>query len=95
MTGQATYEIRVAGHLDDHWSDRLGGLAVTRHADGTTTLAGRLADQAELYGVLAGLRDIGAALLSVELLSLADAGGAGASWEGARRKESSDGGARR
>jgi hypothetical protein len=67
MTGPAAYEIRVAGHLDDHWSDRLGGLAVTRHADGTTTLAGCLADQAQLYGVLSGLRDIGATLLALEV----------------------------
>ena len=67
MTGPATYEIRVRGHLDDHWSDRLCGLAITRNADGTTTLSGLLADQSELYGVLAGLRDIGAALLSVML----------------------------
>jgi hypothetical protein len=81
MTGPATYEIRVQGHLDDHWSDRLGGLGLTRNADGTTTLSGPLADQSELYGVLAGLRDIGAALLSVMLLSLADAAVAGASWE--------------
>ena len=81
MTGAATYEIRVAGHLDDHWSDRLGGLGITRNADGTTTLTGLLADQSELYGVLAGLRDIGAALLSVVLLPLADAAVPGASWK--------------
>jgi hypothetical protein len=66
MTGPAAYAIRVEGHLDDHWSVRLGGLALTRNVDGTTTLTGRFADQAQLYGVLAGLRDIGAALLSVE-----------------------------
>ena len=66
MTGPATYEIRVVGHLDDHWSDRFGGLEISRNADGTTTLAGPLADQSQLYGVLSGLRDIGAVLLSVE-----------------------------
>lgn len=66
MTGPAAYAIRVEGHLDDHWSVRLGGLALTRNVDGTTTLTGRFADQAQLYGVLAGLRDIGATLLSVE-----------------------------
>ena len=65
MSGPAAYEIRVAGHLDDHWSDRLGGLAVSRNPDGTTTLTGRLADQTQLYGVLSGLRDIGATLLSL------------------------------
>jgi hypothetical protein len=60
-----TYAIRVVGHLDDHWSARLGGLAVTRNRDGTTTVAGAVADQAHLHGVLAGLRDIGATLLSL------------------------------
>lgn len=67
MTGPAAYVIRVEGHLDDHWSGRLGGLAIVRSADGTTTLTGRLADQAQLYGVLSGLRDIGATLISVEV----------------------------
>lgn len=59
------YEIRIEGHLDDHWSGRLGGMRITREADGTTTLAGPVTDQAHLYGVLGGLRDIGATLLSL------------------------------
>lgn len=63
----SVYAIRVAGHLDDHWSGRLGGLAITRRGDGTSILTGRLADQAQLYGVLSGLRDIGATLISVEV----------------------------
>ena len=67
MTGPAAYEIRVEGHLDDHWSGRLGGLGIVRHTDGTTILTGRLADQAQLYGVLSGLRDIGATLISLEV----------------------------
>ncbi len=62
---ETAYEITVAGHLDDHWSERLAGLRVARGDDGTTTLAGPLADQAQLHGVLSGLRDIGAVLLSV------------------------------
>jgi hypothetical protein len=60
-----TYTIRVAGHLDDHWSPRLAGLSITRDPDGTTTLTGYLADQAQLHGVLAGLRDIGAVLIDL------------------------------
>jgi len=59
------YEIRVDGHLDDHWSERLGGLAITRDSDGTSTLRGAVVDQAQLQGALAGLRDIGATLLEV------------------------------
>jgi len=66
-TGQspATYEIRVDGHLDDHWSERLGALRITRTDDGTSILTGPVADQAQLHGVLAGLRDIGATLLEI------------------------------
>jgi hypothetical protein len=60
-----TYAIRVDGHLDDHWAAWLGDLNITRHGDGTSTLAGPVADQAQLHGVLAGLRDIGAVLLDL------------------------------
>jgi RimJ/RimL family protein N-acetyltransferase len=59
------YEIRVAGHLDDHWSSWFGGQAVSRRDDGTTTLSGPVADQAQLHGVLAGLRDVGATILEL------------------------------
>jgi RimJ/RimL family protein N-acetyltransferase len=58
-----TYAIQVAGHLDHHWSTWLGGLTITHHSDGTSTLTGPVADQAQLHGTLAGLRDIGATLL--------------------------------
>jgi RimJ/RimL family protein N-acetyltransferase len=59
-TAPTTYAIRVHGHLDEHWSAWLGAPAMTREADGTTTLTASMADQAQLHGVLAGLRDIGA-----------------------------------
>ena len=62
------YEFRVGGHLDDHWSAWLGELTITRHHDGTSTLTGPVADQAQLHGVLARLRDIGATLLSLNVL---------------------------
>ncbi len=58
-------QIRVAGHLDDHWGAWLGDLALTRDDDGTTTVAVVVADQAQLHGVLAGLRDIGAILVGL------------------------------
>lgn len=58
-----TCAIRVAGHLDRHWSQRLGGLAIVHNGDGTSTLTGPVSDQAQLHGMLAGLRDIGATLL--------------------------------
>ena len=59
------YEIRVAGHLDHHWSSRLGSIAITHHDDGTSTLTGAITDQAHLYGILTALRDLGVTLLSV------------------------------
>jgi hypothetical protein len=67
-----TYTIRVVGHLDDHWSHVLAGLSITRHADGTTTLTGPLADQAQLHGVLAGLRDINAELVDLHATDTRD-----------------------
>ena len=61
------YRIRVGGHLDDRWSDWLGGLAVQRQEDGTTVLVGPVVDQAALHGVIVRIRDLGLPLLSVKL----------------------------
>jgi hypothetical protein len=70
-TGTATYEIRVAGHLDDHWAVPLGDLILVRLDDGTTSLTGPVTDQAHLHGVLARIRDIGVPLLTVRTLDRA------------------------
>lgn len=59
------YEIRLAGHLDVHWLRWFGNLTITHEGDGTTTLRGRVADQAELHGMLAKVRDLGATLISL------------------------------
>jgi len=40
-------------------------MTLLREDDGTTTLRGAVADQAELHGLLAKIRDLGAPLLSV------------------------------
>lgn len=64
-TGATTYELRVAGLLDRHWSSWFGGLEITHEEDGTTTLRGVVADQTELHGLLAKVRDLGAPLISV------------------------------
>ena len=65
----ALYEVRLEGHLDEHWSTWFDGMAVTRADDGTTTLRGRLVDQAALHGLLVKVRDLGARLLSVEVVA--------------------------
>jgi hypothetical protein len=68
-TAATTYAIRVEGHLDDHWSAWLGALDMTCDDDGTTTVTVSVADQAQLHGVLAGLRDIGAVLVELRTRS--------------------------
>ncbi len=62
------YEFRIQGHLDQHWAQVLGDLSVRHDADGTTALTGPVLDQAQLHGLLARLRDLGAVLLSVRAL---------------------------
>jgi RimJ/RimL family protein N-acetyltransferase len=59
------YELRVGGHLDERWSTWFGALELAHEADGTTTLCGGVADQAELHGLLAKVRDLGVELVSV------------------------------
>jgi len=61
-TAPKTYAIRVHGHLDDHWSAWLGEADMTHEHDGTTTITAVIADQAQLHGLLAALRDIGAVI---------------------------------
>jgi hypothetical protein len=68
----STYELRVDGHLDDHWSAWVGGLAISRREDGTSTLTGPVADQAQLHGILAALRDVGVTLLSLRVVGASD-----------------------
>ena len=60
------YTLRVAERLDAHWADWFDGLTLTAEPDGTTTIAGEVADQARLHGLFAKIRDLGIPLVSVE-----------------------------
>lgn len=62
------YELRIQGHLDEHWSTWFVGMALSRRDDGSTSLRGWVADQAALHGHLAKVRDLGATLISVEVV---------------------------
>lgn len=68
----AAYRIRVQGHVDDSWSDRLGGMVITRaftaNKEPMTILIGRLIDQGALAGVLNALYNQHLLVYSVELL---------------------------
>ena len=66
------YRIRVHGFLDKSWSERLGGLQITKISQKdkapVTELVGQMRDQAELAGVLNSLYDLHLSLLSVEYI---------------------------
>jgi hypothetical protein len=69
----ADYRIRVQGHVDDSWSDRLGGMTITRaytaNKEPMTILIGGLLDQAALSGVLNAIYNQHLSVISVELLN--------------------------
>jgi hypothetical protein len=64
--GPAIYQIKVKGHLHDHWSDWFDGMKITTDAEqGETILSGLVVDQAALHGLLIKVRDLGLILLSL------------------------------
>ena len=72
MSSPAIYRIQVRGRLGAAWPERFGGLNITevRTDDGEveTVLVGRLADQADLAGVLGALYESHLPVLSAECL---------------------------
>ena len=69
----AGYRVRVAGHLGEQWTAALGDWSLEHAVDGTTPLTAARADQAQVHGLLAVLRDLNATLVSVEPISAPDA----------------------
>jgi hypothetical protein len=59
------YEIRLKAHLDRQWAGWFEGMTITLEEDGTALLAGPVADQAALHGLLKKVRDLGLLLVSV------------------------------
>jgi hypothetical protein len=60
------YEIRLQGHLDERRAQQFAGLDLVLLPNGETLLAGPVADQAALHGILARIRDLGVTLLEVK-----------------------------
>ena len=69
---RAVYQIRVKGDLGQKWSDWFDGFAITPQADDETELTGPIADQADLHGLLAKIRDLGLPLLAVKRVETED-----------------------
>jgi hypothetical protein len=61
----AVYEIRLKGHLSPAWSDWFDGLQVTTTEQGDTVLAGPLADQAALFGIVGRIQALNLTLLAI------------------------------
>jgi hypothetical protein len=67
------YQIRIEGHLGDHWADVFDGLDMILTTDGDTLLHGSVVDQAALHGLLRRIRDSGMTLVSVRRVQSGDA----------------------
>jgi len=67
MGMNSRYEIRVKGILDGVWTTWFEDLQITSDGD-ETVIAGPVADQAALHGLLTKVRDLGLFLISVRHL---------------------------
>ena len=61
----ARYQIRVMGTLDATWSAWFDGFEIVAHVNGETILAGQVADQSALHGLLLTIHNLGLPLLSL------------------------------
>ena len=74
MTTPTFYQIKIKGHLDQHWSDWFDGLTISHEADGLTILSGPVVDQAALLGLLAKVHNLNLTLIWVKQVE-SDIGG--------------------
>jgi hypothetical protein len=74
------YEIKVKGHLDDHWKPWFAGMILNYETAGEpeeeyTLITGPIVDQPALHGLLAKIRDLNLTLISVRRISLENSDG--------------------
>jgi len=68
VTQPATYRIRIAGRVNDGWSDFMSNLEQSFDKENgvtITTISGIVTDQAALHGLLEHIRDLNLTLISV------------------------------
>jgi len=68
------YEIKIKGLLDEHWRQWFEGMELGNATNGETgqectLLAGPIADQPALHGLLAKIRDLNLTLISVRRIA--------------------------
>jgi hypothetical protein len=66
IASAAAYQIRVKSMLDEKWAEWFEGFSVTPQENGETLLFGTVTDQAELFGILTKINDLGLTLLQVD-----------------------------
>jgi hypothetical protein len=59
-------EVVVRGQLDSDWSGWFEGLTITHNDRDESLFSGQIRDQTAFYGLLAKVRDMGLALISVQ-----------------------------
>jgi hypothetical protein len=59
------FEVEIEGHLSDQRRQKFGDLQVALLANGRTQISGNLRDQAQLFGTLIQIRDMGLPLISI------------------------------
>ncbi len=64
------YQIKIKGHLEEHWAEWFEEMTFTHETDGTTTLYGPLPDQTALHSILRKIRDLNLQLISVKQVKL-------------------------
>ena len=62
------YRITIKGVLDEKWSEWFDGFSITPSGEDETVLIGPIIDQGSLHGLLAKFRDLGLAIISVNLM---------------------------
>ena len=68
VTQPAAYRVRIAGRVNDGWSDFMSDLEQSFDPENgvtITTINGIVADQSALHGLLERIRDLNLTLLSV------------------------------
>lgn len=66
MPNEPIYEIRVKGHFDPRRLICFSHFTLQSHANGETSLVGKVTDQTYLYGVISRCRDLGLTLIYVK-----------------------------
>ena len=58
--------ISLSGHLPLRYLENFGSLKVTEMENGATLISGEISDQAQLFGLLNRIRDLGIPLLEID-----------------------------